>query len=108
MTETLSHPGAVMARLEAIDNDLAVRQGALEAAALAWFRAKRDKEHRRAVEFMRATGTVAERNATADELTSMLGMAEEAEWEALRAVVRVLEARASIGQSILRSQGRQA
>lgn len=105
---SMDAPGPVIGRLEAIDKDLAARQNALEAAALAWFRAKRDKEHKRAVEFLRARGTVAERNAVADEQTSMLGMAEEAEWEALKAVVRVLETRASIGQSILRSQGRSA
>jgi hypothetical protein len=108
LTATLQHPAAVLERLEAIDHDLAVRQNALEAAALGWFRAKRDKEHKRAVEFLRATGTVAERNAAADQLTSMLGAQEEAEWEALKAVVRVLETRASIGQSLLKSQWRAA
>lgn len=105
---TLDTPGPVIDRLDQIERDLAARQNALEAAALAWFRAKRDKEHKRAVEFLRAQGTVAERNAVADEQTSLLGMAEEAEWEALKAVVRVMETRASIGQSILRSQGRNA
>lgn len=105
---SMDAPGPVIARLTAIENDLAMRENVLEAAALAWFRAKREKEHKRAVAFMQATGTVAERNASADIQTSMLGAAEEAEWEALKAVVRVLETRASIGQSILRSQGRQA
>lgn len=99
-------PSPVIARLTAIENDLALRENVLEAAAMAWFRAKRDKEHRRAVAFMGASGTVAERNAAADIETSMLGASEEAEWEALKAVVRVLETRASIGQSILKSQGR--
>lgn len=108
MTATMDAPAPVIARLEAIDQDLAARQNALEAAAMAWFRAKRDREHRRATEFIKATGTVAERNAAADLETSMLGAREEAEWEALKAVVRVLETRASIGQSILRSQGRHA
>lgn len=102
---TLDNPAAVMGRLLAIEQDLAVRQGALEAAALAWFRVKRDKEHQRAVAFIRATGTVAERNALAEVETSLIGVSEEAEFEALRAVVRTLETRASIGQSILRSQG---
>lgn len=103
----MDNPGLVTARLTAIEGDLAARENALEAAALAWFRVKRDKEHKRAVAFMQASGTVAERNALADIETAMLGAAEEAEWEALKAVVRVLETRASIGQSILRSQGRQ-
>lgn len=106
MTATLSDPQAVIARLDAIEHDLAVRQNALEAAALAWFRAKRDRERQRALAFISATGTVAERNAIADRDTAMLGAPEEAEYEALRAVVRVLDTRASIGQSLLKSQGR--
>lgn len=106
MTVTLDNPGAVIHRLEQIEHDLALRQGAFEAAALGWFRAKRDRERQRALAFIAAQGTVAERNAVADRDTAMLGAAEEAEYEALKAVVRTLETRASIGQSILRAQGR--
>jgi hypothetical protein len=102
----MDNPGQVIARLEEIEQDLAKRQNLLEDAAKGWFRAKRDKEHRRAVEFLKASGTVAERNALADQETALDGKNEEAEWEALKAVVRVLETRASIGQSILRSQAR--
>ncbi len=102
----LSHPAAVMSRLADIEDDLAKRQNALEAAGLAWFKAKRDREKARAVAFLQAEGTVAERQAIADRATALDGKNEEAEWEALRAVVRVLETRASIGQSILRSQSR--
>jgi hypothetical protein len=102
----LSDPGLVLARLEEIETDLARRQNNFEAAALAWFRAKRDREHQRAVAFMRAEGSVAERNAQADIETCRIGVEHEAEYEALRAVMRTLETRASIGQSVLRSQGR--
>lgn len=103
----LSAPQLVMARLEAIEQDLAARQAALEAAARAWFMAKRQREHDRAVAFLSADGaTVAERNALADQATALDGREAEAEWEALRAVVRVLDTRASIGQSILKAQGR--
>lgn len=102
----LDAPATISQRLDAIDHDLAIRQNALEAAALAWFRQKREKERARAIAFISAEGTVAERSAIADRDTSMIGVAEEAEWEALRAVVRVLETRATIGQSLLRSQGR--
>jgi hypothetical protein len=102
----LSDPGLVLARLESIENDLALRQNTFEASALEWFRKKRDREHARAVAFMKATGTVAERNAQADLETCRIGMEEEAQFEALRAVMRTLETRASIGQSVLRSQGR--
>lgn len=103
-----SDPGNVMARLEAIETDLASRQNALESAARKWFVEKREKEHKRAVAFISAEGTVAERSAIADRETARVGAQEEAEWEALRVVVRTLEARASIGQSLLRSQGRAA
>lgn len=103
---TLTDPGIVLHRLEQIETDLAVRQNTYEAAALAWFRAKREKEHARAVAFMKAQGTVAERQAQADIETARIGMEEEAEYEATRAVMRTLETRASIGQSVLRSQGR--
>lgn len=103
---TLSHPAAVLERLEAIEEDIAVRQNALEAAALSWYRLKRDKEYKWAVEYRKATGTVAAREAMADEQTALIGKDEEAEFEALKLVTRLLMARASIGQSILRSQGR--
>jgi hypothetical protein len=103
---TLDNPGAVVGRLQEIEQDLAVRQGALEHAALSWFRAKRDREHRRAVAFIKATGTVAQRSAEADQETSLLGVAEEAEYMALKAVIEVLATRASIGQTILRTQVR--
>lgn len=105
---TFDTPGPVLARLEQLENDLAARQPALESAALAWYRMKREKERKWAVEFIGTTGTVAERKAIADRETAMMGVAEEAEYEALKAVVRVMETRASIGQSILRSHGRQA
>lgn len=102
----LSTPQQVVARLEQIDADLACRQNELEAAALEWFRMKRDREHDRAVAFIAATGTVGERSAVADRDTSHIGADAEARFESVKAVVRVLETRASIGQSILRSQGR--
>jgi hypothetical protein len=108
VTADLTQAAAVLERLEAIEHDLANRQNALESAAMNWYRAKRDKEKARAIAFLGATGTVAERSAIADSLTALDGRDEEAEYEALKAVVRVLETRASIGQSILRSQGRNA
>lgn len=103
---TLDNPQAVCERLLAIEEDLAVRQGALESAALAWYRLKRDKERAWAIAYIGADGPVEQRKATATRDTSLIGKEEEAEYEALRAVVRTLETRASIGQSLLRSQGR--
>lgn len=105
---TLSAPAAVQERLEAIEVDLAIRQDDYEAAALSWFRMKRDREKQRAEAFMRAEGTVAERNAQAEIQTATIGVEDEATYEALRGVMRTLETRASIGQSILRSQARSA
>jgi hypothetical protein len=102
----LSQPSAVIKRLEEIEQDLALRQNLLEAAAMRWFQIKRDQEHTYAIEFMKATGTVAERTAEAKKLTALIGGEEEAEYEALKAVVRVLDTRASIGMALLKSQGR--
>jgi hypothetical protein len=101
-------PTAVLARLEQIEHDLAARQSVLESAALAWFRVKRDREQARARAFISAEGSVAQRQAIADRETALMGKDEEAEWEAVRAVVRTLETRASIGQSLLRAHGRGA
>jgi hypothetical protein len=103
---SLSDPGNVLARLEQIETDLADRQNALESAARGWFIAKREKEHKHAVAFISAEGTMAMREAIADRETALVGCQEEAEWEALRAVTRTLETRASIGMSLLKSQGR--
>jgi hypothetical protein len=103
---SLSDPGNVMAKLSAIENDLALRQNLLESAARGWYLAKREKEHKRAVAFIGASGTVAERSAIADRETALIGAQDEAEYEALKAVVRTLETRASVGQTLLRSMGR--
>lgn len=103
---TLSTPQAVQARLEDIERDLAARQNALEAAALGWYRIKRDREHNWARAYVTANGPAHVRKAEADLAVATVGVAEEAEYEALKAVVRVLETRASIGQSLLRTQGR--
>jgi hypothetical protein len=94
----------IILRLQEIDDDLAARQVALERAAMAWFRAKRDREHRHAVVFRATTGTVAERNAAADEQSALIGADAEAEFEALRAVVRVLDTRATIGATLLKAE----
>lgn len=102
----LTSPSAVMERLADIENDLALRQNALEAAAMDWYRAKRDKEHQRAIEFLSAEGTVAERQTIADRATALDGKEEEALYESLRAVVRTLETRATIGMALLKAQGR--
>lgn len=107
----LSHPAAVMARLQEIESDLALRQNFLEQAALDWFRAKRDKEKKWAQTFLDPNiadecKTIAERKAVADAETADTGRDAEAEFESLKAVVRVLDTRAAIGMAILKAQGR--
>lgn len=98
----------VLERLEAIETDLAARELELHDAAMGWYRKKRDLEHDRAVAFLAAEGTVAERQAKAARDNSSIGKEEEARYEALRAVVRVLETRANIGMALLKAQGRGA
>jgi hypothetical protein len=102
----LDHPQAVLERLEEIDGALARKQNLLEESALAWFRTKRDREKSWAEVFIRTQGTVADRKAAADLATADVGWEDEGRWEALRASVRVLDTRASIGMSILRAQSR--
>jgi hypothetical protein len=106
MSATLDTPALVIEKLQGIERDLELRQNTLESAALNWYRAKRDLEHARAVAFLSAQGTVAERQALASKETAMLGKEAEAEYESLRAVVRTLETRATIGMALLKSQGR--
>lgn len=103
---SLASPQEVQQRLELIEAQMAEKQNAYESAALGWFRKKRDRDHARAVAFLKAEGSVAERNAHADVEASLIGREEEALFEALKASMRSLEGRASVGQSILRAQVR--
>jgi hypothetical protein len=101
--------GTIEQRLDEIDQDLARRVDLLEAAARDWFMAKRTREHAHAVAFITAKQdglTVAESEAMADRESCMIGQEAEAEFEAIRAVVRVLETRATIGASLLKAYGR--
>jgi hypothetical protein len=95
-----------MARLESIENDLAETQNALEDAALAWFKAKRDRVKAHAEAYVQAEGTVGDRGAKADLATADMGWEAEGRYEGLKAKARVLGDRAAIGMAILKSQGR--
>jgi hypothetical protein len=107
------NPAAVMERLAAIDQDLAERSNEFESAAGERARLVRDWDHRLAVARKTATGNDADaRKAAAlvmaiaqDDLYERLSEAESV-FEASRAATRLLEVRASIGQSILRGLGR--
>lgn len=103
---SLDTPALVMARLEAIEQDLALRQMDLEQAALDWFRAKRDREKKWAEAYLEAEGTDGARRAQANIAAVEVGKEFEAAWEGLKAVVRVLDTRAAIGMAILKAQGR--
>lgn len=99
----------IQRRLEEIDVDLEQRTPQLESAAGQYFTAKRDWEKAHATEYLKTTGTVDERKAQtvlalwkADVYRSLV--TAEAAYEAHKAVIRVLETRASIGQSLLKVQ----
>jgi hypothetical protein len=110
---TLSHPAAVLERLAQIEHDLGERQNDYEDAAGARARLIRDWEKRLAIATAKAKGGDANARKQAalvmaaeqDDLYERLTNAES-DYAASQAVMRVLETRASIGQSILRSQGR--
>lgn len=97
-----------MRRLTEIENDLAIRQNSLESAARGWYSAKRDLEKTRAQVLLGSDrATVTEKKAEADIAAyDVEGAASEAEYEALKAVVRVLETRATVCQSLLKAHGR--
>ena len=103
---SLSTPQQVQERLEGIERDLAERQLDYETAAMAWFKAKRDREHDEALAFLSAEGTDTKRRMVAKRESANIGKEEEASFEALKAVMRVLETRANIGMALLKSQGR--
>lgn len=99
-------PAQIEQRLQELEQDLGNRQNLYAEAAEKWHRILRDREHRHAVEFMRAEGSVTERRERARQETALIGMAEEAEYEGLRAAIKVMETRAMIGMALLKSAGR--
>lgn len=103
---TLDSPAVVQQRLEEIDEQLAFAVMHLEQTALAWFRARRDREVEEARAYASATGPATERKVVAVAAGAQIGVAEEAAWEARKLLVRVLESRANVGMSILKAQGR--
>jgi hypothetical protein len=104
-----------MERLAEIEADLATRQSEYEQAADDRARLVRDWDRRLAIHMRTAKGPNSEsRKAAAlgaaidqDDLYERLTDAE-GRFEALRVVMRTLETRATIGQSLLRAQGRGA
>ena len=99
-------PAQIEQRLEDIESDLALRQPLYEQAAERWYRVLRDREYKHAVEFMKADGNTTERREKAKQETALIGLDEEATYQGLKAAISVMEARAMVGMSLLRSAGR--
>lgn len=100
--------GEVRDRLDAIDQDLLVRQPQHEHNCAAYFRAKRDYEAAYARAYIEAEGKNQEERRSrallalipSDDYKRLVVC--EAAYEASKGVLRTLEVRASIGQSLLR------
>jgi hypothetical protein len=104
----LSTPHLVMARLEEIEEDLAIRQNALESAASAWFKVQHEQKKAYAMTLLSSTkDSVTEKKAAADLAAHAVeGSEHEPEYLAIKAVLGMLETRATICMSVLKSQGR--
>ena len=108
-------PAQLIERLEAIEQDMGDRQNEYEIAAEDRVRRVRDWDKRLAIHQKVAKGPNKETRMAnalaaaidADDLYERLTDAE-ARFDALRVVMRTLETRATIGQSLLRAQGRGA
>jgi hypothetical protein len=98
-----THAAGTVERLKEIDDKLALAENELAEAARGWYvtgKPAREAEEARA--FAAGFGTTVERKFDADAAGAVVGCEEEARWETLVRVVRILECRASIGQSVLR------
>lgn len=102
----LSHPAGVIDRLEAIESELAIAQLELEAAAMEWFKLRRERAHAEATAYVQSEGTDTARRLAGKAAGADVGWEAEARYEIVKTKVRTLSDRATIGQSILRAQGR--
>lgn len=99
----------IVGRLESIEIDLADRQAEFEQAARGYFRAKRDWEAELAAAFVESEGRNQEERRARALLSRMASeeykdlIVAEAAYEGTRAVVRTLDTRASVLQSLLRA-----
>lgn len=99
----------IVERLESIERDVADRQVKGEESAESFYRAKRDYELEYAKAFIQAKGSPTERKQQATEAlekhpTYFALLESEGAYEGWKAVMRALEQRASIGQSLLKAQ----
>ena len=103
---SLSTPAQVQTRLEEIDGQLALAANGMEEAAFAWFRKRAEREVAKAEAYAKADGPATERKIKAEAAAAVVGVDEEARWEARKLVSRLLESRANVGMAILKAQGR--
>lgn len=97
-------PIQIEERLQDIERDLGNRQNLYAEAAEKWHRILRDREHKHALAFVGSKApTTTERREIAKLETSLIGQAEEAEYEGLKAAIKVMETRAMIGMALLKS-----
>lgn len=103
-----SHPAALMSKLTEVERDLAERQNTLEDAARRWYKAQREIGKRKASALLTSDkSSVTEKKAEGDLAAyEVEDSAQEAEYEAIKAFVRVLEQRAMILMSLLKAHGR--
>jgi hypothetical protein len=104
----LDSPALVMRKLAEVEADLAERQNSFETSTGNWYTAQREIKRAHAIALLSSDEkSVTEKKAHADiAATACEGSLYEAEYEALKAVIRVLEQRSMILMALLKSQGR--
>ena len=120
---SLPSAGQIIERLEGIDQDLGTMRGMIETAAHDYHHAKRDWEFEQArirTEKKHAASDPTKRPPTQSDLDAavLLELAKsdtykefivaEAGYEGAKAAMRILETRASVGQSVLRVLAKEA
>lgn len=103
------NPVAMIDRLEQLERDLADRQATVEDLAVRWFKVKRDREKAYAIAFLAADGTTGQRDAQARLAAYDVDDGSvEGEWEGAKAAIKAIETRASVGQTLVRTNVRLA
>ncbi len=102
----LNHPAGVIDRLEAIESTLAEAQNEFEAAAKAWFKERAERAKAGADAYVQAGGTEEKRRLARKQAEFETAWEQEGAFEIAKMKCKTLSDRATIGQSILRSQSR--
>jgi hypothetical protein len=104
----MNDPATILRTLQAIEQDLANRQNDFSEAAGKRARLVREVEYEQAVAFAKAPGNTTEKRERAKVAVGASQAykdltAAESTYDACKAAVGVLETRASIGQTLLRT-----